>query len=262
VRAKAKIKANGIRFEEPEAGERPQRVAWVLEAIYGAYTLDWDHEAAAAELAGADSSLAAEALYLAELVAALMPHDAEALGLLALLELNESRRAARTDAAGVAVPLHEQDAAAWDTLLIERAAAHLTSAAALRRPGPFQLEAAIQMAHASRRHGGPTPWSDIVQLYEGLLALHPNIGAAIGHALASAYSGGDAVLGLQLLQAVDAERRQTHQPWWAAQAHLLERAGARPEALAAYERALALTQSEGLRRTLAARQRALAGRPH
>lgn len=255
VRAKAKIKATGLRFAEPEARELPQRLAAVLEAIYGACTLDWNEGA----LAAPEECLADEALHLARLAASLLPDEPEALGLLALLELNASRAAARTDAQGRLVPLHEQDAALWDPSLIESATAHLQAASRLRQPGQFQLEAAIQLAHAARHRTGHIPWADIRALYEGLVALHPTIGAHIGHALAVAYAADDALAGLALLRQVDAKRRQTHQAWWAAQAHLLERAGARDEALAAYERALTLTRSPALLATLAARQQALAG---
>lgn len=258
VRAKAKIKATGLRFEEPEPRELPQRLDAVLEAIYGACTLDWNDDAPAA----AGESLAGEALYLADLTAALLPEEPEALGLLALLELDASRAGARLDAQGCLVPLHEQDTAAWDGALIARAAAHLHAAARLGRPGAYQLEAAIQMAHASRRATGRTPWPDIRALYERLLALRPGVGAQIGHALATAYADDDAAAGLALLQAVDPVRRASHQPWWAAQAHLLERAGSRDRALEAYEQALALSRSTVLRNTLSRRQQALAGRAH
>jgi RNA polymerase sigma-70 factor (ECF subfamily) len=258
VRAKAKIKATGIRFEEPETRELPQRVAAVLEAIYGAYTLDWDAKDGPDVLGGGEG-LAGEAMFLAALVAALRPGDAEAWGLLALIELCESRRQARTDAEGLLVPLHEQQPAQWDAALIDRAAAHLARAVSLRRPGPYQLEAAIQMAHLSRRHRGSTPWSDIEQLYARLLSLHPSVGAAIGHALATAYARADPAQGLHRLQAVDPKRRARHQPWWAAQAHLLERDGQREAALTAYDQALELTRSEALRRTMQARRQALVG---
>lgn len=258
VRAKAKIKATGLRFEEPEPRDLPPRLDAVLEAIYGAYTLDWNDDGARA----ADEPLAGEALHLASLAAALLPGEPEALGLLALLEVDASRAAARIDAGGCLVPLHEQDTTAWDGELIERAAAHLEAAARCGRPGPFQLEAAIQLAHAARRATGHTPWTDILALYDHLLALRPSIGAQTGHALATAYATDDATQGLALLQAIDPNRRAAHQGWWAAQAHLLERAGAREAALEAYERALALSRSPVLRTTLAGRQRALAGSVH
>lgn len=258
VRAKAKIKATGIRFEEPEARELPERVHWVLEAVYGAYTLDWDHDDGRAEPGG----LAAEALYLATLLASLLPAEAEAWGLLALIEAAESRRDARVNAQGLLVPVHLQDTRAWDAGLIDHATQHLAHAATLRRTGAFQLEAAIQLAHASRRHGGPAPWADIEQLYRGLLASHPSNGAAIGHALAAAHAHDAPERGLQMLQAVPEARRESQSPWWAATAHLLAWAGRRDEALRAYEQALALTRTPLLRRTLQARQQALAGPAH
>lgn len=257
VRAKAKIKATGLRFEEPEARDLPHRLDAVLEAIYGAYTLDWNHDAPPTA-----EPLAAEALYLARVVATLLPAEPEALGLLALLEADAARATARLDANGGLVPLHEQDITAWDGARLDKAAALLAAAQRLHRPGPYQLEAAIQLAHASRRHGNPTPWADITVLYDGLLSVRPSIGAQIGHALATAYAGGDPRPGLALLQAVDPARRTAHQGWWAAHAHLLERAGHVPEALAAFEQALALTHAPALRATLAQRQRALAGRLH
>ncbi len=253
VRTKAKIKATGLRFEEPEARELPQRLMAVLEAIYGACTLDWNEDSSPEPAA----SLADEALYLARVAASLLPHEPEALGLIALLELNASRAAARLDAEGCLVPLQEQDTALWDVELIASATAHLAEAARRRRPGPFQYEAAIQLAHASRRRTGATPWADIRLLYEGLVALHPTIGARIGHALASAYAADDVSAGLALLRDIDPKRRETHQAWWAAQAHLLERAGARAGALSAYERALALSRSPALQKTLIARRQAL-----
>lgn len=258
VRAKAKIKATGLRFEEPEARELPQRLSAVLEAIYGACTLDWN-EASSPEPEG---SLADEALHLARVLASLLPDQPEALGLLALLELIASRSAARIDAHGRLVPLQEQDTARWDAALIASATTHLVAASRLQRAGPFQIEAAIQLAHASRHRSGRTPWADIRVLYDRLLALQPTIGARIGHALASAYALDDAAAGLALLEQVDAKRREAHQGWWAARAHLLERAGSRGEAVAAYEKALALSVSPLLRATLTARQRALAGSLH
>jgi RNA polymerase sigma-70 factor, ECF subfamily len=261
VRAKAKIKATGIRFEEPESRNLPARTSWVLEAIYAAYTLHWDQEPALAPTTSTqnDNNLGTEAHYLAALVTQLLPRDAEAWGLLALIELAQSREAARVDAQGLLVPLHEQVPKRWDAALIASAGAHLARAAGLHRLGRFQLEAAIQMAHASRRDTGITPWSDIQALYAGLLALHPSTGAQIGQALATAYASGENEKGLCQLQTVDPGLRVGHQPWWAAQAHLLERSGQTVQALQAYEMALTLTHSAALRRTLTARQAALAG---
>lgn len=243
VRVKAKIKANGIRFEAPGPGEMPERLQAVLEAIYGAYTLDWNGDDTAAPLAD-------EALFLAELVAAQLPGEAEALGLLALLWLCEARRPARLDAAGEFVPLDQQDTTRWDHTAIARADRLLARAAALRKVGPLQLEAALQAAHCARAATGVTPWPAIVQLYERLLDLAPTVGARVGHAVASAMANGVSADGLALLQAIDPARVASYQPWWAAQAHLSALAGDCNAARAGYMRALGLTSDPALRRFL------------
>ena len=247
VRAKAKIRAAGLRFEEPPPQEWPERVASVLEAIYGAYTLHWGQvdDTAAGELAG-------EAVFLAELVAAHLPAEPEALGLVALLWLCEARRAARSE---VFQPLHDQDAGRWDRGLIARANEALLRAAAHRTAGPYQLEAAIQAAHVQGRLEGHVPWDGIVRLYEHLLALAPSVGARIAHAVAVAHAR-DARAGLALLEAIEADRVASHQPWWAARAHLLAMDDCHADAATAYGRALALTVEPRLRDWIAARREA------
>ncbi len=258
VRAKAKIKAAGIRFEEPQADELPQRVDAVLDAIYGAYSLHWGQ--ADAEPARA---LADEALFLAELVAARLPADAEAAGLLALLLLCEARRPARLDAQGDFVPLDAQDPERWDATRIARANALISTAAARCEAGPYQIEAAIQAAHCHRRHAGSTPWTDIAALYERLIALHPSTGARIGHAVAAAQAGGGPGVGLRLLDGMEARAVEMHQPWWAARAYLLAAVpGREPDAVEAYGRALSLTRESVLQRHFAKRLDALRGPLH
>ena len=245
VRAKSKIRAAGLRFEEPEPPEWPERLASVLEAIYGAYTLHWGQVDDAAS-----GELAAEAMFLAELVAAHLPDEPEALGLVALLWLCEARRPARSE---VFQPLHEQDARRWDRTLIERANAALLQAAAHRSAGPYQLEAAIQAAHVHGHVDGRVPWDGIVRLYERLLEMAPTVGAQIAHAVAVAHAR-DPRAGLALLAAIEPDRIASHQPWWAARAHLLAMDDAHADAAAAYGRALALTVEPRLRDWLAARR--------
>lgn len=255
-RAKAKIRQAGIRFEEPEARELPLRVQAVLEAIYGAYSLHWGQADAAA-----GGALASEAHYLAALVVSQLPADAEALGLLALLSACEARREASRDAGGAFVPLERQEPHRWDAALIAQAGDCLQRAAALRRPGPLQLEAAIQLAHASRARTGRTPWGDIAVLYERLLAQWPTIGARIAHAVAISHAHAAPARGLALLDAMDRTAVGGHQPWWAARAYLLEMAGDRADAALAFDAALTLTVDPDLRRHLAARRDAMRRAP-
>src|SRR5581483_6148893 len=187
--------------------------------------------------AGTDTrrrDLAGEALWLGRLVMALLPEEAEALGLLALMLHAEARRAARRDASGAFVPLEEQDAARWNTALIAEAEMLLREAADLRAIGRFQLEAAIQSAHAVRRLSGRTDWPAIVALYDALFAITASPVVAINRAVALAEAEGPAA-GLAALAVLEAELRlQSYQPYWAAQAHLLAASGAAVEAAAAY----------------------------
>jgi len=197
---------------------------------------------------GATHELAEEATYLAELVAAHLPEEPEALGLLALLWLCEARRPARLGADGIFIPLHSQDTDRWRHPLIERADECLQRAAQMQRPGPYQLEAAIQAAHTQGLLAGNVPWPEIARLYEHLLSLSPTVGARIGYAVATAHADNDPQSGLDLLDALPATDIGSHQPWWAARAELLTRSGRYDGARQAYGRALALTSEPALRR--------------
>lgn len=252
VRAKAKIKAAGIRFEEPQADELEARVHAVLEGIYGAYVLD----GGPAEAGTGPGHLAEEALYLAGVVADLLPGCAEALGLQALLLLCEARRGARVDEDGRFLPLDRQDPQRWNRAFIDQAGMLLQRAAGLHAAGPYQLEAAIQAAHCHRVHGGGTPWADIERLYQNLLELAPTMGARLGHAMAVAQAEGDARAGLRLLDAIEPGTLAAHQPWWAVRAHLLAQAGDLAAASQAYGQAHALSTDPAVRAYLAAQMQA------
>jgi RNA polymerase sigma-70 factor, ECF subfamily len=238
VRAKAKIKLAGIRFEEPELRDLPERIHNVLEAIYALYGLSWDDHVA--------NDFAQEAIYLADVVASLLPLQAEPAGLLALMLLCESRQAARHDSNGLFVPLHQQDARRWDRHRIEQANQILAYAASLRSPGPFQLEAAIQSAHCQRLYTGVVPWASIAQLYTQLIDIAPTLGAHIAHAVASAETY-DATQGLTLLDSAQAQYEghafQHYQPLAVARAYLLAKLGQTKAARAEYEHALTITTS-------------------
>jgi RNA polymerase sigma-70 factor, ECF subfamily len=240
VRAKAKIRDSGLRFEEPEARELPERLGAVLEGIYGAYTIARHHDPAP------PTGLVDEALHLCRIVLALQPESAEALGLLALMLYCEARRPAQFDAQDRFVPLAAQDTALWRRDLLDEAERCLWQASRLRRPGPFQLEAAIQSAHCQRAFTGQTPWPAIDQLYATLVLHHPSIGARIGQAVARGEAG-DAAAGLRLLDELDGAATQSHAPYWVARAHLLRLDRQVQKADSALARAIGLTEDPRLR---------------
>ncbi|MBN8893110.1 MAG: hypothetical protein J0H91_22745 [Rhodospirillales bacterium] len=157
VRAKAKIRDAGIRFAVPGPADLPARLAPVLDAVYAAFGTAWDAPPRGEEPGGPAANLGEEAIWLARLIASLLPEEPEALGLLALLLHCQARQPARRDAAGF-VPLSAQDPALWSAPLIAEAEAALLRACALGRIGRFQLEAAIQSAHAGRARGAAVDW--------------------------------------------------------------------------------------------------------
>ncbi len=246
VRAKAKIRAAGIPFAVPPREDWPERVAFVLDAIYAAYTTGWDEALADAPGAG---GLATEALWLAQVLVHLLPDEPEALGLLALLLHCQARRPARIDAARRYVPLTEQDTALWDRALVTQAEAALGQAARHGVPGRFQLEAAIQSVHAQRAHTGETNWEAIALLYEALVRHTPALGAQIGRTVALARARG-ADVGLAALDALPAAALQNHQPYWAARAALLAELHRTNEARTAYTLALGLSEDRAQREFL------------
>ncbi|MGQ0621753.1 MAG: RNA polymerase sigma factor [Panacagrimonas sp.] len=253
VRAKTKIRDAGIAFEVPAAADLPERLDAVLAGIYAAYGTGWD---AAGEGDARRSGLASEAMQLARMLVQLMPDQAEALGLLSLVLYCESRREARRDAARGYVPLSEQDTTRWSASMIEEAEILLRRAGAMQRLGRFQLEAAIQAVHAQRARTGSTRWEVIASLYAGLMEIAPTVGARVGHAAAEGEAFG-AQIGLQRLDAIDAEGIGSYQPWWAVRAHLLAQLGRRAEALSAYEQAMGLSEDADVRAFLLRRANAL-----
>jgi RNA polymerase sigma-70 factor (ECF subfamily) len=254
VRAKNRIRAAGIPFRVPERNELRERLDPVLDAIYAAFAEGWS-DPAGTEMRR--RNLAEEAVWLGRLVASLLPDEPEALGLLALMLHLDARRAARRDAAGGYVPLAEQDIARWDEKLIDEAEALLARAGAMRAIGRFQLEAAVQSAHAVRRRTGRADWAAIEKLYDALAALTGSPVVAINRAIAIAERQG-AAAGLAALDALRDDRRlDDYQPYWAARAALLARTGARDEADKAYELAIGLEADPAVRRFLQQRRDAL-----
>lgn len=252
-RAKTKIRDAGIPFEVPSASELPKRVDGVAEAIYAAYGSGWD------DIAGLDArntGLAQEAIDLGHLLVRLMPGEPEVLGLTALMLHSQARRGARRDSAGAYVPLSQQDPSRWSRPMMEEAERCLRAAASGGRVGRFQLEAAIQSAHAQRLRSGATDWETIALLYEGLVALAPTIGARVGRAASVAEARGPRA-GWDLLEAVPRAEVASYQPYWAVAAHLLAALGRSAEAEKAHELAIGLCEDPAMRDWL--RGRALAG---
>ncbi|TJW41460.1 MAG: RNA polymerase subunit sigma-70 [Mesorhizobium sp.] len=247
VRAKGRIRETGIPFRVPERSELGERLDAVLEAIYATFAEGWS-DPAGTETRG--RNLATEGIWLGRLVASLMPEEAEALGLLALMLFAEARRAARRSPEGNFVPLAEQDTALWDDTLIDEAEALLGRAAAKAIIGRYQLEAAVQSAHTARRRSGRTDWTAIRQLYDALLSIAGSPVVAINRAVAIAEAGG-AAAGLDALDAIGDDRRLAdYQPYWAARAGLLAKLGKAAPAAEAYNQAIGLERDPALRRFL------------
>jgi RNA polymerase sigma-70 factor (ECF subfamily) len=235
VRAKRRIRDARIPFVLPDRADLDERLPAVLEAVYGAYAIDWQAAGAAIE------SLSAEALHLALVLVELLPDEPETLGLAALVCLSESRRAARRAGDGAFMPLDEQDPTLWDSALIARGEALLRRAHGFGRPGRYQYEAAIQSAHCSR----PVDWPALRRLHRALLRVAPSLGGAVALAAVDAeIDGPDA--GLQTLEAITDPAVQRFQPAWTTRAHLQARAGRFDEARSAYRRAIELTKDRGV----------------
>ena len=248
VRAKRKIRAAGIPFRVPADHELPDRLQAVLRVLYLVFNEGY---AASAGDALVRRDLCAEAIRLAKLVCLLMPDEPEALGLLALLLLHDSRRDARLDARGDLVLLDEQDRSLWDMREVEEGLRLLDRALAHEAPGPYQLQAAIAAGHAQG-----SSWETIAETYELLERLDPTPIVALNRAAAIGLAGRphDALALLDALEGLD-DYRHLH----AARADMLRRLERPQEAAAAYRRALALTESGPERRFLERRLHQLSG---
>ncbi|WP_433888018.1 RNA polymerase sigma factor [Streptomyces sp. CA-111067] len=249
TRAKNKIKNAGIPFRVPPREQLPERTDAVLAVLYLLFNAGYAPGADGAE----QRRVAAEAIRLARLLAALLPAEPEARGLLALMLLHDARAAARTGPDGALVPLDEQDRTGWDRDEIAEGLTVLEDALLTRRPGPYQVQAAVAACHAEAREAAETDWRQIALLYAELARMAPGPVVELNRAVAVAMADGPEA-GLALLDPLLAARELTgYHLLPATRADLLRRLGRHDEAAAAYRAALDLAPTEAERRFLAMR---------
>jgi len=246
VRAKNKIRDAGVPFRIPSRPEFSERLLFVLDSIYAAYTTGWD---SLPDSGSTHRALASEAVALGRVLVELMPDEPEALGLLALMLHCEARREARYSCTGEFVPLDRQDTTRWLENLIEEAEELLRTAAGFGQIGHYQLEAAIQSVHAARAKSGHIDWQEIALLYEGIVRFAPSIGASVGRAVALAQAGNPSA-GLNALEALPQGSVVNYQPFWAARGHLLRLLYRKQDAHDAFTRAASLSDDPALREYL------------
>jgi RNA polymerase sigma-70 factor (ECF subfamily) len=258
VRAKRKIRDAGIRLRVPGPGERPARLASVLRAVYLTFTEGHSPHGTGAVVR---DDLCEEALRLARELHRLLPGEPEVAGLLALILLTSARAAARTDEDGALVLLADQDRSRWDRARLAEGRILVETALAQRRPGPYQLQAAIAACHADAATAAGTDWRQIAALYGELLRYDPSPVIEANRAVAVAYAEGPAA-GLAILDTLAASSRLARWPQLhVARAALLAQCGRHQDAVTAYRDALALEPADAVRRHITGQIAALGAAP-
>jgi RNA polymerase sigma-70 factor (ECF subfamily) len=246
VRAKAKIRDARIPYQVPEPSELAERLDNVLRVMYLVFNEGYS-ASSGATLTRAD--LSTEAIRLARLLVELLP-EPEAMGLLALMLLHESRREARTSADGDVILLEDQDRSRWNRDFIDEGLRLVERALGSKRFGPYTVQAAIAAVHAEAESAATTDWAQIVALYDLLLRIDPSPVIELNRAVAVAMRSGPAT-GLELIEAILARGDlKDYRPAHAARAELCRRAGRIEDARASYKRAIALSRLEPERRFL------------
>jgi RNA polymerase sigma-70 factor (ECF subfamily) len=252
VRAKGKIRDARIPYRVPDEADLPDRLQAVLAVVYLIFNEGY---AASSGDRLVREDLCAEAIRLGRLLAELMPNEPEVMGLLALMLLVESRRAARTTPGGDLALLADQERGLWDRGLIAEGQAIVRQCLRRNQPGPYQIQAAINAVHSDAPAAAATDWWQILELYDQLLALTPSPVVALNRAVAVAeVEGPDAALTL-----VDSLDLGGYHLFHAIRADLLRRLGRHPEAALAYEKAIALSENATERDFLQRRREALVG---
>jgi RNA polymerase sigma-70 factor (ECF subfamily) len=246
VRAKSKIREARIPYEVPAQADLPQRLGMVLRVVYLVFNEGYSASSGPSLLR---ADLSGEAIRLGRLLVQLLP-EPEAMGLLALMLLHESRRAARAGTDGDIVLLAEQDRALWNREQIAEGSALVTRALQSGRPGPYALQAAVAAVHANATNADSTDWREIVGLYDVLLQVEPSPVVELNRAAAVAMRDGPAA-GLALIDAIlqRGDLLDYHLAH-AARADMCRRLGAAADARRSYERAIALVRQEPERRFL------------